>query len=85
MDIYGKIRYRKIVYFKDWLSLTCYTCDSVLYDFNMEIGDSLINSSYFVSHMLYSYVYAIDSILIDGLFRKRFVLEDEIIFLLELK
>jgi hypothetical protein len=42
----------------------------------MEIGDSLINSSYFVSHMLYSYVYAIDSILIDGLFRKRFVLED---------
>ena len=26
--------------------------------------------------MLYSYVYAIDSILIDGLYRKRFVLED---------
>ena len=67
---------QKIVYFKDWLSLTCNTCDSVLYDFNMEIGDSLINSSYFVSHMLYSYVYAIDSILIDGLYRKRFVLED---------
>jgi hypothetical protein len=55
--------------------------DHLIYDFNAAVGDSIPNISFFNSGVgsLYSYGYrkvdAVDSILVDGMYRKRLQLE----------
>jgi len=67
---------QKIVYFKDIFSLTCNTCDSVLYNFNLEVGDSVINLNCFMQTGLYNYIHSIDSVLIGSDYRKKYTLEN---------
>src|ERR1700739_886515 len=47
------------------------TKDSLLYDFNLKVGDTL---KQFNSQVVISYVHSIDSIMVDGAYRKQFVI-----------
>ena len=57
---------RKIYYSYDLIN-TCTNCDSLLYDFNMNLGDTLYSNAYFRQLSEPRIVYSVDSILINDL------------------
>lgn len=66
----------KKVYYRDKNSMSCTTCDSLLYDFNLQVGDTVINNSYFMQSGATLFVNSIDSILINGSYRTKYRIED---------
>jgi hypothetical protein len=66
----------KKVFYRETSSINCFTCDSLLYDFNMQIGDVLNNNIYFHQSGTPMTIYSIDSIFLNNGYRKRFNLVD---------
>jgi hypothetical protein len=62
----------KKVFYRETSSINCFTCDSLLYDFNMQIGDILNNNIYFHQSGTPMTIYSIDSIFLNDGYRKRF-------------
>ena len=60
------------VYYKTSTDLNSTTLDSLLYDFNLQIGDKVISNQYFRQSGDTMMIYSIDSILINGNYRKKF-------------
>lgn len=63
----------KVVYLRS-MSFNNLTADTILYDFNVQVGDTL---NWFGMEGLFVYVSAIDSVLVNGIHRKRFQLISE--------
>lgn len=66
----------KKVYYRDKNSISCTACDSLLYDFNLQVGDTVFNNSYFMQSGATLFINSIDSIFINGSYRKKYLIED---------
>lgn len=66
----------KRVYFRDKYSVSCSTCDSLLYNFNLHAGDSVMNNLDFMPTFQMMLIHSVDSININGSYRKRYIISD---------